>query len=85
MKFGTGILHNIGKVLSWVLTPYPDPGGQGAQNGVRGSSAAPTTQFDKNVTEQKLLGVPVLSWANYVIEYGSPFFACQQTNLALLV
>ncbi len=66
MKFGTGILHNIGKVLSWVLTPYPDPGGQGAQNGVRGDSAALNVQFGKNLTEPKLSGVSVLARANYI-------------------
>jgi hypothetical protein len=29
MKFGMGILLNMGKVHSWVATKFPDPWGQG--------------------------------------------------------
>ncbi len=34
MKFGMEILLNVGKIPSWVATPYPHPQGQGALNRV---------------------------------------------------
>jgi len=54
MKFGMGILLNGGKVCSWDLTPYPNPQGQGALNGVLCASAASTVQFGENFIKQKL-------------------------------
>ncbi len=54
MKFGMGILLNGGKVCSWDLTPYPNPQGQGALNGVWCASAASTVRFGENFIKQRL-------------------------------
>jgi hypothetical protein len=51
MKFGMGILLNGGKVCSWDLTPYPNPG---ALNGVWRASAASTVQLGENFIRQQL-------------------------------
>ncbi len=54
MKFGMGILLKGGKVCSWDLTPYPNPQGQGALNGVWCTSAASTVQFGEKFIKQTL-------------------------------
>jgi len=42
MKFGMGILLNMGKVCSWDSTTYPNPWDQVALNRVWHASAAST-------------------------------------------
>jgi len=47
VKFGMGIFFDGRKVLSLVLTGYPNPGVRGALNENLGASAASAVQFDK--------------------------------------
>jgi hypothetical protein len=54
MKFVVWVYFEVEKVLRQVLTKYPDPQGQGAQNGVWGGSAASAVQLGENFTKTKL-------------------------------
>ncbi len=54
VKFGIGIYFDGGKVLSMVLTLYPDPLGQRALNRVWRAYTASTVRLGKNFIKQKL-------------------------------
>jgi hypothetical protein len=64
MKFGMAILLNIGKVHSWVATPYPDT--DGGLNGVWPASAASAVWLGENFIKLKLYGIPVLVGADHI-------------------
>jgi hypothetical protein len=54
VKFGIRIYFDGRKVLSDVVTLYPNPQGQGALNWVWGASTAKTMQLGENFIKQKL-------------------------------
>ncbi len=61
VKFGisTGIFFDGGKVLSWVLTPYPDPQGQGPPKWEQGCLNHAIWQ---KIYKSKVVGPTCLSW-----------------------
>ncbi len=67
VKFDFGIFFDGGKVLSWVLTPYPNPRGPGALYRVPGGFAASTVRLGENIRKQNLKGAPVLVVADCVV------------------
>jgi hypothetical protein len=69
VKFDTGILLNGGKVLDWVLMPYPYPWVQWSQNRFLGECSFNSATW-QNLTKTKVVGHPCFSGG------GSHCWAC---------